>query len=318
MRSTLFRRTSASLTGISLLLMVTPHAFPEVPSVRPSKTASHAQSDDSKKKSAVPESLEIESFTEPWKDISVAASEMGTVSRMEVQEGALVKAGDLLAALDDQVLRAGLEVARRSMNAVGTLRSAQADVTMRKTELDKLTQLRERNHASQREVDRVIAELEMAEARVQSVQEELELKQLEARRIEAQIEQRLVRSPIDGIVTEVFRETGEFVSPSDAVIVKVVQLDPLLIVFSVPLAKRNEVHSQQKVQVLIGTEGKIAEGIVEFASPTADSSNTAIRVKVRLPNSENQWQAGERAVLLLDKEKTPNVQSVSPLAKHDP
>lgn len=260
---------------------------------------------------------EIEAFSEPYRDISIAASEMGTVFHVNVREGDMVRAGDLLAGLDDQVLQAALAVARSSMNALGTLKSAEADVRMKKTELEKLKELRHRNHASQKEVDRIEAEVQIAEARVQSVMEDLEMKRLEAKRIEVQIEQRRVRSSIDGVVTEVLKDQGEFVSPSDAVIVRVVQLDPLLIVFSVPVHRRNELTAGQQVNLQISGEETSTEGTVEYVSPTPDNSNTSVRVKVRLPNTGNKRQSGERVVLLLDPISDSAPAKITPLAKRD-
>lgn len=242
----------------------------------------------------------IEAFTEPYSDIAIAASEMGTLSGVRVKEGDVVKSGDVVAVMSDEVLKASLEVARRSMNVEGTLQSAAADVALRQTELSKLRQLRERDHASQQEVDRVVTELTIAEARHLSVREDLEIKQLEFRRIEAQLEQRSIRSPIAGIVSEVSKDAGEFVSPSDPVVARVVQLDPLLVVFSVPLNHRNEFHQDQTVTLQLGYANMTAQGTVEFVSRTTDSSNSSIRVKVRLPNPNGEYQSGERALIRLD------------------
>jgi RND family efflux transporter MFP subunit len=222
---------------------------------------------------------------------------MGTLSDVRVVEGAIVKQGDVLAVMDDDILRASLEVARRSMNAEGLLKSAQADLDMKIQEQDKLKQLRERDHASQQEVDRIQTEIRIAEARLLSVKEDLEVKHLEYRRIESQLKQRQVIAPMDGVISELSREAGEFVSPSDPTIARLVQLDPLLIVFSVPLSQRNEVEKDQVVELKLGADQIKAEGIVEYVSPTSDTSNSSVRVKVRLPNSDRQ--SGERAILVM-------------------
>jgi RND family efflux transporter MFP subunit len=253
-----------------------------------------------------------EAFTEPYRDIAVAASEMGTLSVVKVREGDIVKQGDIIAVMQDDVLRASLEVARRSMSVEGILKSATADFELRKSEQEKLVQLRDRNHASQQEVDRIDTELKVAEARLLSVREELEVKLLEFRRIESQLEQRIVRAPIDGLISDVLREPGEFVSPSEPTIARLVQLDSLLIVFSVPLAQRKDIMKHQKVTLTIGESRQTAEGIVEYVSPTPDSSNSSVRVKVRLPNDEYRFQSGERAVLELNSIRNPSIPPVQP------
>ena len=243
----------------------------------------------------------IQGFTEPYADIDMAASETGTVSSVLVREGDVVAAGQLLAGLDDVVLRASLRVAKAGMEAKGELQSAETQLEIKRSEFQKLTELFSRNHASQQELDRVSGELRVAEARVQSVLEDLEIRRLEYARIEAQISRRAVRSTIDGIVVEVKKDEGEFVSPSDAVVARVVQLDPLLVVFSVPAEKRSDISAGQQVLMEIGTAQHRVSGEVEFVSPTVDASSGSARVKVRLPNPNGRWSSGEKAVLVTDE-----------------
>lgn len=242
----------------------------------------------------------VEGFTEPYADIRLAASEMGTLASVAVKEGDSVKAGQVMASLDDQVLRVSLEVAKASMEAQGPLNSARAELEAHQLELGKLMELRERNHASQKEVDRVANEVKIAMSRLLSVQEDLKIKALEYRRIEAQLRQRQVRSPIDGVVTEVFKDHGEFVSPGDPGVARIVQLDPLIMVFSVPVQQRGAIREGQSVGLRIGESGAEAMGTVEYVSRTADGGSGTYRVKVRLPNPDQKWVSGEKSVLVLD------------------
>ncbi len=253
----------------------------------------------------------IESFTEPWADIDLAAAEMGILASVDVKEGDTVRCGQLLGSLDDTVLRAALDVALASRNARGTLESAVADLETRERELTKLQELRSRSHASQNEVDRVQGDVRIARARVQTVREEMEVRQLECERIRAQLRRRQIRSTIDGIVTEVKRDQGEFVSPSDPAVVRVVQLDPLKIFFSVPAEQRSAVAAHQTVRIMIGPNDEQADAQVEFVSPASDASSGTFRVKVRLPNPDGRWHAGDRTVLLLDGFPTRSPQTLA-------
>jgi RND family efflux transporter MFP subunit len=262
------------------------------------------------------ESNLIEGFTEPYADINMAAGEMGTLAHVAVKDGDVVRVGQLLANLDDAVLRASLEVARAGMNAEGELRSATTQLELRKVELQKLTSLFERNHASRQELDRIAGEVRIAEARIQSVQEDLAVRRLEFARIEAQLQQRQIRSTIDGVVVEVLHDHGEFVSPSDPVVARVVQLDPLLVVFSVPAARRTEVNQGETVAMDVGTTSGSVTGVVEYVSPTADASSGTFRIKVRLPNPNGIWHGGERSVLRLDS-YGPNISPDKQVAKRE-
>lgn len=261
-------------------------------------------SEDSASGLTPPSGTIIEGFTEPYADINLAAPEMGTLAEVQVKDGDLVKVGQLLARLNNDVLIASLAVAKAGMSATGELEAAETQIKLKKVEVEKLVELFERDHASQQELDRVNGELKIAESRVLSVKEDLEVRRLEHARILAQLKQREIRSTIDGVVVEVEKDKGEFVSPSDPVVVRVVQLDPLLVVFSVPNQQRSNVRKNQTVSMDIAGSG-IAKGIVEHVSPTADASSGTFKVKVRLPNPKHHWHGGEKSILLLDPNSQP-------------
>lgn len=256
----------------------------------------------------------IEGFTEPYADIQLAASELGTLSAIAVEEGDTVKAGHVIASLDDRVLKASLNIAFAAAKAEGELVSAAANVDMREAELEKLTELFGRHHASQQELDRVEGDLKVAKARLKIVQEEAIVRELECERIRAQLKQRKVVSPIDGTVVEVMKEKGEFVSPSDPIVARVVQLDPVLVAFSVPASQRKLLTKNQPVLMTIGAVRKVS-GRVEFVSPLIDASSGTFRVKIVLPNSDGRWMSGEKSVLHLDSSSIQQATQIDRLAK---
>ena len=235
----------------------------------------------------------VTGFTEPYRTIDVAAAEMGILSEVAVREGDTVDSGTILARLNEDVLKASLAMVEESKNAKGKLNSALAELKLQEEHLGKLVGLQERQHASQMEIDRAKSQWEIAKARVEAVQDELRLKAFEMARIEAQLEQRRLRSPIDGVVTNVAKEEGEFVSASDPVVATVVQLDSLLVIFSVPQGEARRMMEGQRLPLTIGEIPVPAKGVVEFVSPTADAQSGTCRVKVRIDNAENRWQSGE-------------------------
>lgn len=257
----------------------------------------------------------IEGFTEPYADIQLAASEMGTLDAIRVVEGDTVKAGEVIASLDDRVLKASLKVAAMAAKAVGEVDSAEASLAVRENEYQKLTELFGRRHASQRELDRVEGDLKVARARLEIAKEEGAVRQLEHDRILAQLQQRKIVSPIDGAVVEVMKETGEFVSPSDPVVARIVQLDPMLVAFSVPVTQRNLLAKNQPVLMTVGTATEVS-GRIEFVSPIADASSGTFRVKVVLPNGAGRWLSGEKSVLHLDSDSINQAAQIDRLAKH--
>lgn len=235
---------------------------------------------------------EISAFTEPYRDIELAASESGTIAAIHVKEGDRVTAGESLATLDDQVLQASLKMAEAAMQSQGRVKSALAELRMHTDRLEKFVDLRERNHASQNEVDRTKAQAEVANANLEAVRDELNVKAIEYQRIIAQLQSRQIVSPIDGIVTMLHKDVGEFVSTTDPVVAKVVQLDSLLVVFSAPMTVQDVIAKDETLSVIVGEQEQMVVGTVEYVSPTIDAQSGTVRIKVRLPNPDGKIKSG--------------------------
>lgn len=242
---------------------------------------------------------EIESFTEPYRSIDVAAVETGLIIAVHVKEGDHVDGTQPLAELNQDLLRASLEIARGHRDATSILKSAEAELRLRATRLEKLEELRETENASEEEVRRAELDKEIAESRVLGARETLEIKRLEFERIRIQLEQRIVRSPIAGFVTRVYKDVGEFVALTDPVVVTVVQLDPLMIMFSVPASPAVALKPGQEVAVRIDGQKKTTSAKIELISPVINAESQTVRVKVQLPNPGYRLRSGSKCWLQL-------------------
>ena len=242
---------------------------------------------------------EIQGFTEPYQDIDVAAADMGIVEAIAVKEGDRVTEDQILVRMDAAVLEVTLEIAKSVKESRGRLESATEELKLQTKMVGKLEELRSRQHASRQELERAQTQMRIAEARLKSIQEELEVKTLEHERARVQLERRRLRSPINGIVTRIMKARGESVSLSDPVILKVVQLDPLLVIFLVPADQARALTNGKTVDVQIGESAKATQGKVEFVSPTTDPQSGLTRVRVRLPNPKERLPCGATCYLIL-------------------
>ncbi len=243
--------------------------------------------------------VEVDGFTEPFRTVEVAAVESGTIKVVEVREGQRVTAGQVLARLDDDVHLALLAIAEEAMHAKGQLKSAHAEVVLRKDRLAKLDSLRAEGHARQEEVDRARADLAIAEARVLSAEELLQVKKLEHRKIQVQLERRTVRSPFDGVIKTLHKDAGEFVAPNDPYVLELVDLETLLAIFAVPSRDAFRLREGQEVSVYLDDVDRFVPGAVEFVSPVTDAESGTVRVKIRVANNEGKFRSGERCTLVL-------------------
>ena len=248
---------------------------------------------------------EVEGFTEPYRQIELAAGEPGILTEIRVQEGSRVAEGDLVAALDTDVLCATLELARERATAEGARQASQAELELRQAQLTQLQTLRDRGHATQRELERAETDFRIAQARVVMAEEELRLHQLEMKRIETQIARRQIRSPIDGVVSEVFKEVGEAFVSNDPRVATIVQLDQLRARFSVSPRTAAGLRPGQKVKLYLPETEQQAVGIVETISPVMDAESGTVQVVVVIDNGEEQLRSGARCLFRVPTAEVP-------------
>ncbi len=179
-----------------------------------------------------------EGFTAPSREVTVSSPESGIVERLVVREGQKVAAGETLVLLDHRVHEAHLAVADADRKSRGRVEVAKAEMLLRQHRLEALERLLEDNNARQEEVTRARTDRDIAAANLAAAQDMQRIKELEFARIQAQLDRRTIRAPCEGIITETFKEEGEYVGAGDPRLMNLVQLDPLTATFDVSRASR--------------------------------------------------------------------------------
>jgi RND family efflux transporter MFP subunit len=245
---------------------------------------------------------QVDGFTEPYRTINVAAMDSGVITRLDVREGDVVRKGQVLATLDSDFLEASRDVAKAGKDAVGRLHSAEAVLRLKKERLKNLYELRAQGHAYKEEVDRADSEMQIAESELLSAKEDQIAKAREYNRIEVQIERRRVRSPIDGVVTRLQKQIGEYIPATDTSLLTLVQTDRLLVVFPVPRNTATKLRNGETVSLDLGDGSKLVQGKIEAVSPVTDPESGTVRVRVTLDNPGSSYPSGVTCWLRLSPE----------------
>jgi membrane fusion protein (multidrug efflux system) len=197
-------------------------------------------------------------------EVELRAEVSGRVVRLPFQEGAFVRQGQLLAALDTEVLQAELRAAQTRRD----LASVQAG---RQRELFGIGGL------SRQALDQAEAELQVLEA--------------DLARIRAEIERRRIYAPFSGTVGLRAVSPGAYVSPGDRLATLRVT-DPLKLEFGVPERYLGRVSPGDRVRFSVpGGDGPyFAE--VYAVEPGVAASTRAFTVRARMPNPGAALQPG--------------------------
>jgi RND family efflux transporter MFP subunit len=251
---------------------------------------------------------EILTYLRPIRESRLASSESGIVGAVLVKPGDSVSKGQEILRLNMSVIEAQLAQAEALARQEGRLKVAEAEQKMTAQRLDIIEGLRKRGSANDPERDKAIASLAVADGQLMTAREDRESQVLQAATTRAQLEQRILRSPINGIVTEVTREVGESVDSRRAdvpdYLAKVVDLSQLVSRVHIPQPIAQQLQLNQKLKLTLDNEAKTeGEGIIRFISPTTDAATGLTEVHLVFDNSKGDLRSGIAATLMVPSPK---------------
>lgn len=234
----------------------------------------------------------IRSFTEPWQKSVVAGAVIGVVTEAVAKEGDRVQVGDPLVKLNRRVLEASLEIAKARAESTARVDAASAQFSMVKSQLTSLEDLKAGGHTNRYELEQKQAEYQQVLSDFRAAQDEKSLALLEVKRIEAELEDRMIRSPIAGFITEIHKQPGEQVSNTEPEYATIVSLEKLRVRFYVDAALLRQHSTGDVVVVNVGANQKQMSAVVSYVSPTIDSDSGVGRLEVLLDNQSLTIQSG--------------------------
>ena len=141
-----------------------------------------------------------------------------------------------------------------------------------------------------------VAEDEIA---IEKAKDEQNIAQLETARSLAQYNLRLIRSPLNGVVSDVKLEPGEFIYETTP-IVTLAQLDPLTVDLVLPNKLYGSVKIGEAVELhLLEPVDKVVNSTIDVIDPLIDPASDTFRVRLTLRNPGNKIPAGIRCVASL-------------------
>ena len=229
----------------------------------------------------------------PEDEVTVGAEEKGVIKKLWVDEGSLVKKGDLLLEIDDETLRLEVEESQASLKeALSRLKHSQS-------RLKRMTELFEQGVIGQQEFDDAQNQASLNQAVVENIRARLS-------RFKKSLNDTRVSSPMDGIVSERMVSTGEYVKVG-ADLVKIVDSNPLKLSFTLPEKNAGEINEGLKVLVTTRVyRDQTFEGEIYFINPKLDPDTRTIEVKAWVDNSDYKLKPGYFVTVnvLLEKQRS--------------
>ncbi|MFO1491011.1 MAG: efflux RND transporter periplasmic adaptor subunit [Kiritimatiellia bacterium] len=233
-------------------------------------------------------------------DASLGISYPGLVEDRVVSLGARVRKGDVLLQLEDtaedyEVKRRKLMLEDKSeLNAAAHRRETLRQEYEVSRRLYESTKSVSREELEKRELESRIATADHEKLQVIEQREEIEL-----RMAEDQFARRKVLAPVDGVVTHLFVERGEYVKVEQPVL-RLVNTDECHFICNVPSTET----ARFKEGAALPLEFNLPSGRVEipgkvvFVSPIIDPASGLREVKLLFPNRDHVVSPGEKGAVL--------------------
>jgi RND family efflux transporter MFP subunit len=231
---------------------------------------------------------------EPRLKVELAAPTAGVLAEVLVDRGDHVRKGEVLARLDSTVEQAtvALDKARAESGAAVASRRARAKFQALKN--GRLVKLQSRGAIAQAEVDETAADLAIANADLAEAEEQQRIAGLEYQRSVAVLEQRTIRSPIDGLVLERKLSGGEYAFDQAPILV-LAEVNPLNVEVYLPVTSLRQVRAGTSALVRLAPplSGDYT-AVVEVVDTVFDARSGTYGVRLNLPNPDYSIPAGLR------------------------
>jgi membrane fusion protein, multidrug efflux system len=265
-----------------------PAAAPPPPAVTVSKVA----------RIDVTPSLSFTGRIEAVDKVDLRARVEGFIEKRLFEEGADVKAGDLLYVLEKAPYEAEVE------QAMATIARAEATLRVAELSAERQTTLVKKSVAAQAVLDDVLAKQGEAKGDLQRQQAALKQAELDLGYTD-------IRTPISGRVGRAIFSVGDFVGPSSGTLTTVVSQDPIYVTFPVSqrelldVRRQAEAHGTDprtvRVKVRLA-DGSLYEdvGQINFVDVTVDPTTDTIAIRAQLPNPKRHLVDGQLVTAIVE------------------
>ena len=227
--------------------------------------------------------------------VSIQPQVSGRVTKIHFADGADVKAGDVLFAIDPRPFHAQLN------QAEANVAQAQAAFNLAKTNFARVESVSDPRAVSRQDFDAKKNAVEVAEAEVRQNRAAVETARLN-------LEYCTIHSPIDGRAGQRLVDLGNVVTPGNSSLLVIQRLDPIYADFTIPESdltevQRNMARRTLRAEVRLADErNKAREGKLTFLDNSVQEGTGTVKLRATVENKDRLFWPGRfaRIRLILD------------------
>ena len=225
---------------------------------------------------AVTAGLELDGSLQAVRQSTLSAQASGRIAELNVKAGDRVKAGQVLAVIDDRATRAGVAQAQAGVA------QADAQLTNAQAQFDRTRDLRAKGFVAQAALDTALSQLKAAQAGLAAAK---------AGQTQSSLAQGFTRltAPYDGWVLQTQAEAGSLASPGSPVLT-VYAPQPIRAVVYVPASQQALAQSAERVEIQLPGSGAWVQPASQTRLPAADPVSQTVEWRLDLGRDDGAQQ----------------------------
>jgi membrane fusion protein, multidrug efflux system len=233
--------------------------------------------------------------------LDMTAQRDGMLTKIYLDAPARVKAGTLLAQMDDRQIAANLEAARaKSRGIAADLKNWEAEAEVLKADYVRQQKMFALGLTSEEQLQHAKFKAESDLWDIKRVTETLNTAHQEERSLELEQEKTKIVAPFDGLIARRYVREGQSVVKGDRLFWVTAEA-PLLMRFTLPEKYFGKVHTAQQLEVTSpNAPGEKHAARVKEISPVVDPSSGTFEVLAELVGERGSFRPGMNATLRID------------------
>ncbi len=233
--------------------------------------------------------------------VDLTAQRDGVLAKIYFDAPVRVKAGTMLAQLDDRQIAANLEGARaKSRSIADDLKNWEAEAEVLQADYVRAERLWDLGLISQEQLQHAQYKAESDQWDIKRVQETLNTAHDEERSLELELEKTKITAPFDGLIARRYVREGQSVAKGERLFWVTAEA-PLLMRFTLPEKYFGHVRAMQQFEITSpDAPGELHAARVKEVSPVVDPSSGTFEVLVELTGERGSLRPGMTANLRVE------------------
>jgi RND family efflux transporter MFP subunit len=244
---------------------------------------------------------ELECLIKPETYVEVSSAVDSILEEVLVVPGDRIEKGQPIAKLEASVERAKVRLAKLQAEFTSDIDNRKEHLRFKKLSYERMQQLVADNSVPQYEEDKARTEYILAQTELEKARENQRMASTSLDLARSQLSLRTIRSPIDGIVVDVYAAAGESVEGRS--IMRLAQVDPLKVEVIAPTEYFGLIVPDMEVEVLPEQPAnRVYKATVNIVDKLIDPASGSFTVRMALPNPKEKLVAGVNCLARFDFE----------------